>query len=218
MKERGILFTPENYKRSDDETKTKTRRIMEHQPGSDATWYAQLRTSGKDNGLWFPMKGDPKDSACWEQAEGKVVLCPYGVPGDRLYVKEPWAVDRRYDDMKPTDIPLSAPFYYGHGSGKRFTRGWHKVRSPLFMLRRAARLWLELTDVDAKLLQDMTEADALAEGIREVSPGVFDGGGACMGPTAVQAYMRLWESINGPGSWQKNEWIWDLTYRKVKAS
>lgn len=211
MKERGILFTPENYRKSDEGLKTRTRRIMRHQPGPDTMWFAQLHTGGKDDGLWFPMKGDPKDSEGWEQAEGKVVKCEYGEPGDRLYAKEGLEKDGHYvryrhGDRRRVIMP--------NGDNPRWE--WkNDVLSSMFMPKWAARLWLELTDVQAERLHDISDEDVLAEGVRcrhDVGQSEFDRCDA----SAQDHFRELWVSINGEDSWDLNPFCWVLSFRKLQ--
>ena len=93
-----------------------------------------------------------------------------------------------------------------------------KWRPSIFMPRWVSRITLEITDVRVERLQDISEADAIAEGV-EYLPDV--GGWRCYmnergGYTyAVTSYRSLWESINGPGSWAANPWVWVIGYRRV---
>lgn len=87
-------------------------------------------------------------------------------------------------------------------------RTW--VRSnpdPCHMPRWASRITLEITAVRAERLQDISEADAQAEGVILKGTSRYDG-------VARDAFEALWESINGPGSWDANPWVWAITFRK----
>lgn len=212
MKERGLLMTSVNYGRCKDGSKTQTRRIMEFQPGADATWYAQLRTSGKDSDLWFPMKGDPKDVDCWEQAEGKVIKCPYGEPGDRLYVKEGLKTDERIEIKYRRDGEIVNQASHAWEWQKNYL-------SPLHMPRWAARLWLELTDVRVERLHEISSADVRAEGVEVREFELFGADSAQRTNIHRLHFKQLWESnaIHKPGSWDFNPWLWVLTFTKVPA-
>lgn len=96
----------------------------------------------------------------------------------------------------------------------------------MFMPRWASRITLEVTSVRVERLQDISEADAMAEGIT-YGP-TFDEEGRSGGyhwdrsrededvyPTAVQAYRQLWMGINGPDSWDANPWVWVLEFRRL---
>lgn len=219
MTERGILFTPENYGKCESGVKIQTRRIMKPQPVGDVEWFGCHRSSNlKQDGQWAPMKGDPKDMDCWESADGLQIRCPYGLPGDRLYVKEGLMKDGYYVRYRRGDrqrVILSC--------GENPKWQWKKdYLSPLHMPKWAARLWLELTDVRVERVQDITEEDALAEGVQALPGGMFVGynrkGEAIGGTTAQGAFMMLWESIHGPGAWARNEWLWCLTFTKVRPA
>lgn len=179
-------------------------------------------------------------------------LCPYGQPGDRLWVKEthrPFVVTGRSHGIE----------YAAGGKADSdaaewpamFTKATGKWRPSIFMPRWASRLELELTEVRVERLNAITEADALAEGVAPaVSLGVYNilgtegeirtvvegfvGGIPRAGDewqglrvehvqhvaakqvgTARDAYRRLWEEINGPGSWALNPFVWALTFRRV---
>lgn len=96
------------------------------------------------------------------------------------------------------------------------------------MPRWASRLTLEITGIRVERLQDISEADAIAEGIQY---GVqrFEEGGGFPGwldyskPNAllacpIESYRTLWESINGPGSWEANSWVWVVEFKKGETS
>ena len=88
------------------------------------------------------------------------------------------------------------------------------------MPRRASRITLEVTGVRVERLQDISEADSIAEGCTQNHNGYFCGGphavsGLKQMATARQAYRHLWESINGPESWAANPWVWAVSFRGV---
>ena len=182
MTERGILMTPENYGKTEAGTKWMTRRIIKPQPRK------QLIHHGE--GIWKPGR--------WTLTKTK---CPFGTVGDRLYVKEAYRFGANWDEFKPSDVPKGCDLTYERDHGDGF---WGKLRSPMFMPKWAARLWLELTDVRVERLQEISEADAKAEGCSDRL--------AC----ARSMFAELWESINGPESWKRNDWVWVLSFKKVK--
>ena len=77
------------------------------------------------------------------------------------------------------------------------------------MPRTASRLTLELIDVRVERLQDISEEDAIAEGVEigRLDQVIFGG------PPGIANYQLLWESINGHGSWDANPWVWVLSFR-----
>jgi hypothetical protein len=109
-----------------------------------------------------------------------------------------------------------------------------RIPPGLFMPRWASRIDLEITGIRVERLQDCSEADAMADGITMESVII---GANCNGvrhseehadrffydgcidevfESGVDAYRALWESINGPGSWDANPWVWVIEFRRVK--
>ena len=95
---------------------------------------------------------------------------------------------------------------------------WLWVKSSRFMPKAAARIILEITNVRVERLQDISEADALAEG----TPGAWVEGDDAYYPNPNKGingffFKKLWESINGPGSWEANPWVWVVEFIKIKS-
>jgi len=140
-------------------------------------------------------------------------------PGDRLYVREEWFTTPAYDDLAPSEMggdePLrykadDATFNWTEADGSRVGRR----RAGMHMPRWASRLTLTVTEVRVERLQDCSEADALAEGIGQFGRffGLPDADWDEGELSAVAAYHRLWNSINGPGSWEANPWVVAVTF------
>jgi hypothetical protein len=219
MKERPIPFSAPMVRAILSGTKTQTRRALKVQPlGEPYAGQASLTKS----------MSRPVFYAAWDQpaADGSTCcICPYGVPGDRLWVREAWRADGVFDVLPPRDIPP--------GSGVEFEADRFggvmdgKLRPGMFMPRWASRIALEVTGVRVERLQDIGEADASAEGIvcRRVGTGDHRTGcrdayglacnDSAHATSAVQAYADLWEQINGPGSWDANPWVWCIEFRRV---
>lgn len=125
---------------------------------------------------------------------------PYGSVGDRLWVKETWSTPPKWDHLKPSQLSseqLKLVCYRADG----IPSSSGKIRSSLFMPRAASRLLLEIVDVRVEYLQEISEADALAEGVP--------------GPDAVRNYAKLWDNINGSGSWNRNPRVWVVSFTRV---
>jgi hypothetical protein len=152
--------------------------------------------------------------------------CPYGQPGDRLWVRETWApVDHMTDGCVEREDPVCVGYQADHAAvsheaGNRhaldvYAWNWEcavrRWRPSIHMPRWAARLLLDVTGVRVERLRAISEADAVAEGIDEE----MDANGLRRAP--VPTYARLWNSINGkrPGcSWADNPWVWVVSFRR----
>lgn len=118
--------------------------------------------------------------------------CPYGVPGDVLWVRETW------------NITVEGYKYRADG----VQRGW-TWRPSIHMPRRAARLFLRLTDVRVQRVRDISEDDALAEGV--------DKRIVCGRESHRAAFALLWDECYGAGAWDRNDWVWALTFERMEG-
>jgi hypothetical protein len=138
--------------------------------------------------------------------------CPYGVPGDRLYVKEAWRTTAEYNDRKPRDLPDDAPIEYLEATDYEVKWLTGRYRHARFMMRWMSRIALEVTDVRVERLQEISEADAKAEGVQPYRLPVHP---ARESLRHVGGYEQIWDSINGPGSWAANPWVWVVCFRRL---
>lgn len=232
MRERPILFSGPMVRALLEGTKTQTRRTKELEYFSDPIydpagwWCARVR----DGVAYMVYKQTPRELE---------VVCPHGKPGDRLWVREAWRTLDCFDGdsgSKIADLSIDAgysqpwaPLQY-EANGQRINwkhTGTPSPGAPLlpgryrharFMPRWASRTTLEITDVRVERLQDISEADALAEGIVQLPDGGFglDGGEHYHAADPRQAYFSLWESLNGSGSVEANPWLWVVHFKRVK--
>lgn len=146
----------------------------------------------------------------------KPVRCPYGKPGERLWVRETFAPNPYWD---ASDNPLGLPrFFYRADAGDYEDDGTWKPS--IHMPRIASRITLEITDIRVEKLQEISEADAKAEGI---FPGirVHKAAGSSEYPTmistAVIGFARLWDKINAKRgcSWESNPLVWIIEFKQV---
>lgn len=132
-------------------------------------------------------------------------------------MRETWAVPHRYDHLGPSNIPVrGVPTHYAATE----ERGGLRWRPSIHMCRWASRITLEITEVRVERLQDISEADAIAEGCLPVRivcdtsayASAVAAGGAL---SAKGQYSALWNLINGAGSWDANPWVWVLTFKRI---
>jgi hypothetical protein len=212
MTERPILFSAPLVRALLAGTKTQTRRLVKPQPEAM----------------------EPKLEALLPEAwaSGFVdVKCPFGVVGDRLWVRERWWHHKSAEleqagfaggtithlDSGPTGFHENAEF-----DPAKYPKVW-RCRPSIHMPRWASRLTLEITDVRVERLQSISEEDARAEGVEP-----FDCIGAeqriddtprCQGthPHTV-AFASLWDSLASDDSlWRSNPWAWALSFKRVEA-
>lgn len=189
-KERPILMSAPNVRPTMDGSKTQTRRVFKAKNGS----------------LW----PNPNDLPGMRQI---LRNCPYGQPGDRLWVREAWSTHACFDHLPPSKCPKSIHYW---ADGEIQTG---KARPSIHMPRWASRITLEITGVRVERLQDISEADAIAEGIdpKQANKTLLSiGAKTISGPVAE--YSALWESINGADSWNANPWVWVIEFRRVVAA
>ena len=146
--------------------------------------------------------------------------CPYGAPGDRLWVRETWAVGDRDNDV----LYAADPLWNVNGvavpppinKGTVHAGNW---RPSIHMPRWASRITLEVTGVRVERVRDITEADAIAEGIIPQAYGFGVEGLHMSLQTAREAFGCLWDSINAKRGygWSVNPWCWVVAFRRVEA-
>jgi hypothetical protein len=204
MKERPIIFSGPMVRALLDGSKTQTRRVMKPQlvygtvAGLFNSWYLP---SGQGGGTLYP------------NGKEKILgTCPYGQPGDRLWVRESFCkIIGQSGGWIETDYQAT----YTHGFRLGDSLGLKKRWTPsIHMPRAASRITLEITSVRVERLQDISEADAQAEGVTDDGSLVTDLDGKDRGG-AIAAYATLWEVINGVGSWDDNPWVWVVSFKRA---
>jgi hypothetical protein len=184
--------------------KTQTRRIMKPQP---------IRL---DNGGWHIFSGGGGVIIDHEQRVEDFAddFAPHQID-DRIWVKETWCTEERYNHLKPSEICPSE--WIGYRAGPDDLGHHGKTRVSIFMPRWASRITLTVTDVRVQRLQDISEEDAIAEGASwHDGHGIGHSGWRHdlkdVHSDARSSYARLWNSINGPGSWDANPWVVAYTF------
>lgn len=229
-KERPILFSGPMVQAILDGRKTQTRRIVKPQPvlvNGGRTWdwpkpspYKPHRERGISAASWANGLKDPAGLLNH--------LCPFGAPGERLWVRErfsgPWCFEAASGRaaIPPAKWARTSDIWYW-ADGNPPSGDWTKPRPSIHMPRHASRLTLEIVSVRVERLQEISEEDARAEGI-------IDGGCTNCGesepcgcpdpsPDARDAFVRLWDSLNGKRdgcSWADNPWVWVIEFKRVQ--
>lgn len=200
MKERPILFSAPMVRALLSGTKTQTRRIVK--PPRNIV------------SLYRPFPNEP-ENVHGVDADGLIgwyavpAACPYGQPGDRLWVRETFCLSESapYADGKSDAKPL-----YRADFKPEDDQPWYWKPS-IFMPRWASRITLEVVSVRVERLQDISEADAVAEGCTDPDKRTIAPRTICHASARTE-YMALWEKINGGGSWAANPWVWVVEFKK----
>lgn len=204
MRERPIIFSGPMVRAVVAGTKTQMRRAMRHQPervlapGVGPVLAIQKLRGG---GRWL-----------WPSARAEVLAqCPFGQPGDLLWVREAWAAPHAYDHLPPRLIPRDARIHYAATED----RGGLLSRPSIHMPRWGSRITLEITNVRVERLQDISEDDAAAEGARFE---LRDIDSVRLGAVASHraGFERLWQSIHGINSWHVNPFVWVVEFRRIE--
>jgi hypothetical protein len=222
MRERPILFSGPMVRAILEGRKTQTRRVMKRQPeflSGGGCWYPDLPID------LYGKRQRALNCASESHFRKGVALdfSPYGVPGDRLYVKEACWLWGRWGRNGVT--ATGRPKWRFHQLGDRLTRekpartakrngeeGW-VFRHARYVPREYARIVLEVVSTRAEPVQVISTLEAMAEGAdpRPVADGVV---------SYTHGFRVLWDSINGerPGcSWQANPWVWVVEFKRVEA-
>ncbi len=152
--------------------------------------------------------------------------CPYGQPGDQIWVRETgWERPVRSALALREGADTWARYYYdadglSESDHEQFKAWGFKRRPSIHMPRSACRITLEITGLGIERLQEIGQDDARAEGITDggcLNCGNSEADCGCLNPKPDprDAFVRLWESINGPGSWAKDPLVWVVKFRKV---
>lgn len=240
MKERPILFSGPLVRALIAGTKTQTRRPVKGIEFRGA--------GGKDGADW-------NDPSCWGWADEygdewalaaapgvRAIPCPYGVPGDRLWVRETFQFETNDgfgDDYEPPFADGRPVQWEDRGDeGRVWCQPHYRATDPepelccndercsngdphghwqpsIHMPRWASRLTLEITDVRVQRLQEISDEDIVAEGIEEAA-GSFPLREERM-TLPRHAFAHVWGRIYGKGSWDASPWVWALTFKVVKA-
>lgn len=223
MKSTPILFNTDMVHALLQGTKTQTRRIVD---------FAKIHKN-----LGFEIAGTEINY----ELEKCTLTSPYGKAGDELWVRETWS-----HDCYPYPVSSNPHYFYredfiGDPLGIDLEHSKDGIRRKwlpsIFMPRAACRITLKITNIRAEKLKDISQADAIAEGIEpnwigDLKKGPNGFGGQGWTPengwfhylnsvdgeeayTPVESYQSLWESMNGRGSWHLNLWVWVIEFEVI---
>ncbi len=239
MKERPILFSAPMVLAILDGSKTQTRRLV------TVPWHKGKRCLPYD-----PYYTESAGKLLCQDGDGnyfpitEIASPPYGVPGDRLWVRETHFLYGRWESWKEAGNAGDEDYFWKFvpqpEKGARFpdsqwpaptgiatTRheiGWFK-RPSIFMPRWASRITLEVMDVRVQRLLEINEEDAVAEGIESAGETLLGktplwklygkiASSAALNPTS--SFASLWNSINAQRApWLSNPWVWAITFKRI---
>lgn len=240
LKERPIIFTAEMVRALLAGRKTQTRRPVKPQPETDEPGNAVYYPNKEHWEFGMALNGQGiKTQKSWE--ESGYTKCPYGKPGDRLWVREKFKLAKEYDHLPASAVPKSGEETLCYCLDATHTLvgptaiELGRVRVARYMPRWASRLTLEITGVRVERVQAITEADALAEGVEPIR-GIADPHDASKNYTyypdyrppvdhinvcsnAKTSFMTMWQSMYSPDpvkGWDANPWVWVVSFKRVE--
>lgn len=183
-KQRPILFSTAMVQNILDGRKTQTRRVAKE---------------------FESFENMDKLLARFPNQEG----CPYGKPSDILWVRETWAKSNKGTVIFRADATDETGQRW-HSIAKGDPNNEVKWKPSIHMPLAAARIFLRIKSVRVERLQEISEADAIAEGVTDFGKQEFH-------PiwTAKKAFKSIWQSINGPESWDANPWVWVVEFERI---
>lgn len=204
MKSRPIIFSAPMVNAILAGTKTQHRSVVKPQPTA--------------------TRGSKRP---WCSVEDMLAHCPYGAPGDQLWLREAWKTCAPYDAYSPAQIDSAAAVQWLADGAKRLNgpEEWGRYRHAHFMPRWASRITLEITDVRVERLAAISEEDADAEGVEEMDGAWPDENllyvrAKSMGRVATDSsvwYAEWWDMTNAKRGypWASNPFVWVRTLKRV---
>ena len=194
MKQTGILFQTEMVKAIDQNLKTQTRRT------------SGLKKINENPNHWEFVKFDGDKAQFWNKHRGNGVeyaKSPYGMKGDVLWVRETWYNESDFGDKPAYIYKASNPDWLMTSGGN-----W---KPSIHMPKDAARIWLQIEEISLERIQDISEQDAIAEGMKQ-----YDDDPKHDWLNARFGFKMLWEDINGWCSWENNPWVWVIKFKRIE--
>ena len=210
MKEIPILFSTPMVQAILAGRKKQTRRVaavpVHDHYGTDIMDWGLSKHPYKKDGKWLYNVQSDVDSYNTFELKAK-----YGQPGDLLWVRETWrGIEQDYG------LPR---YEYKATESINLTDKW---KPSIHMPKEAARIWLQVTDIRVERLHDITEDDAIAEGVEKLGDFVFpykhyaSNTASCV--DAKTSFRTLWQEINGDESWEANPWLWVISFKVLSTT
>ena len=187
MRERPIIMGADSVRAILDGRKTQTRRVIKPQP----------KFIGAPNVPFKTDDANPKG----------IINCPYGKVGDRLWVRETVFFETFHqqsdEELKRYGFNPNIGVWVYRADNHDYPTITANWTSPMFMPREASRITLQITDIRVERVQDITEEDAIAEGVESFN--------------TVASYSYLWDSLNAKRGypWENNPWVWVISFKRV---
>ncbi len=240
----GILFKPPLIKKIVAREKDVTRRLITKQID---IWKRNIKPINSKPEKWRRVYDKPDENGCWRMAcsvpTQSVLVKPRYHIGQVLFIREAWRLGEyayqarakiyfkfdSYGHWVDWDSWLEQNTTYGGSTGHIEVGRPHQWRSPLHLPASYARHFIQITDVRPERLQEITPKDVIREGLGKdlIIPheAYMDKTGVHLASMNVidfqwdliNAYHELWNSINGPGSWESNPWVWRIEFQLTEA-
>lgn len=213
--ERPILFQTDMVKAILEDRKTQTRRTVKPQPNEKTIFagkYGGIPAVG-DYVAWLNADTDEEADRILKQFK----FCPYGQPGDLLWVRETW---------RKSEFPQHDGLFEYRASMENPDALWNKGiwKPSIHMPKSAARIWLMIEDIEVERLHDI---DGFASGLEGVEGHWWESTVNCsyknyqtnkFTENARRSFISLWISINGLESWHANPWVWVIKFRVLSKT
>ena len=211
VKERPVIFNGNMVRAILDGRKTQTRRIVKPTPDD---WIDRLHGNDLRGRAPYDMEHYETGATIGYgfQSEDTDYFCRYGRPGERLWVRESvnaWRGDNHAMAVRYSADDEVRPFYDRDDEWEKlagYAGGEGRTVPSIHMPRWASRITLEIENVRLQRLTEVSDADATAEGYDVNNDDGLD---------PLEWFAKLWESINGAGSWHENPWVWVVDFRAV---
>lgn len=206
IKERPIIFSSKSVQAILEGVKTQTRRLIKFKQSSSLEWKQAVQIPNDYSWIfWSDYRKENIKLTANAYNPGDGIKCNYGIPGDRLWVRETWF------QTTNKELNLGKIIYKADGwesKDRNYPIAWHPS---IFMPRQASRITLEITNIRVERLQDISIDDIYAEGCPAISSDAD-------GSKLYEWYSDFWDSINAKRgySWESNPFVWVIEFKYLE--